>query len=71
MRSLGIWTYGDWSELGRKERVHWLAFYLLEKDIEAYAYHADELQKIGFSLQDWRQASESERDMKIKQTRNS
>ncbi len=72
MRSLGIWTYADWSALDRRDRTRWLAFYLLEKGVEAYSMHADGFQKLSppFTLADWRSADEATRDMKIKQIRN-
>ena len=66
MRSLGIQTYAEWSDIGRRDRTRWLAFYLLEKDVEAYSMYADGLGKLGFTLADWRLADESTRSMKIK-----
>ena len=70
MRSLGIWTYGEWSELSRRDRARWLAFYLLEKDVEAYSVHATELDEIDFTFGDWRLADEDTREFKIKEGRD-
>ena len=70
MRSLGIWTYGEWSKVPRKDRTRWIAFYLLEKDVEGFAMHADGFGKLSppVTLADWRNADESARAFMIKQT---
>ena len=70
MRSLGIWTYGEWSAISRRDRTRWIAFYLLELDVGAYASHAAGLEKLvpPVTLADWRAADDSARKFMIKRT---
>jgi len=72
MRSLGIQTYKQWSEISRRDRTRWIAFYLLEKDVEGYASHAHGLEKLipPVTLADWRSADDSARKFMIKRTQD-
>lgn len=72
MRSLGIWTYGEWSDIDRRDRTRWIAFYLLEKDVEGYASYAAGFEKLvpPVTLADWRNADDDARKFMIKRTQS-
>jgi len=72
MRWLKITTYAEWSNISRRDRTRWIAFYLLEKDVEGYASHAHGLEKLvpAVTLADWRSADDSARKFMIKRTQD-
>lgn len=59
------WSWATWSAETKQERARWLAFVVLQQHVETYASYLGAFEKMDFTLEDYVQADEQTRRMKL------